>query len=362
MHKVKAFPVNRYLYASGRIRALEVQLLDQSRLSRLNEACSIDDVNRVLNDSNYPAAADPETRLALEMTTAIELVRGLLPEKAFIESLLLFHDYHNLKVILKNLTAAWPRQKVADEMGQSDNLPEPAAAFALATADDLQPFFQTPSLTDPKVMFTAIRDREPGLISKELYAAAVKAVKRYQHAYDISAIDLMLDQTVYSLALAKARLIGNAFFTGYLQMQVDAINLGLLLRTRFLQQGQPYLESTLLPGGTLPLKRLIELYCGTPEEITAEYAATPFANLAAMAGEYGQSGTAARFSLMADNLVISHITQAKLLWRGPEIPLAYLIARLMEIKNIRIVLTCLRNGLPASQVREMSRDRYLTWR
>ena len=70
----------------------------------------------------------------------------------------------------------------------------------------------------------------------------------------------------------------------------------------------------------------------------------------------------ANSACMADNRVIEYISQAKLLWRGPEIPLAYLIARLMEIKNIRIVLTCLRNGLPASQARDMNRDSYLTWR
>lgn len=362
MRKSKKIPVNRYLYASGRIRALEVQLLDLSRLSRLDEARSIEDVNRVLNDSNYPAAPDPETRLSLEMTTAIELVRSLLPEKAFIETLLIFHDYHNLKVILKNLTAAWPKQKPAEEMSQTDNLPEAAGPFALANPADLEPYFLRPVLVDPQVMFVAIRDRDPSLIPADLYAAAVKAVKRYQNSYDISDIDLLLDQTAFARALDKADQIGNVFFTQYLQMQIDQTNLGLLLRTRFLQSGQAYLERSLLTGGTLPTKRIIELYSGTAEQITAEYASTVFAKMAAMAADYGQPGTAARFSLLADNLIIEHITQAKLLWRGPEIPLAYLIARLMEIKNIRIVLTCLRNGLPAGQAREMNRDRYMTWR
>lgn len=362
MRKTKKIPVNRYLYASGRIRALEVQLLDSSRLSRLNEARSIEDVNRVLNDSNYPAAPDPETRLSLEMTTAIELVRSLLPEKAFIETLLIFHDYHNLKVILKNLTTAWPQQKSADEPGQTDNLPETVSQIILAKAADLEPYFLRPTLIDPQIMFIAIRDRDSSLIPADFYFSAVKAGKRYQHSYDISDIDLLLDQTAFARALAKAEQIGNTFFTQYLQMQIDQINLGLLLRTRFLQSGQAYLERALLAGGTLPAKRIFELYNGTSEQITAEYASTIFAALAAMAAEYGQSGTAARFSLLADNLIIEHITQAKLLWRGPEIPLAYLIARLMEIKNIRIVLTCLRNGLPAGQAREMNRDRYMTWR
>jgi vacuolar-type H+-ATPase subunit C/Vma6 len=34
----------------------------------------------------------------------------------------------------------------------------------------------------------------------------------------------------------------------------------------------------------------------------------------------------------------------------------------MEIKNIRIITTYLRNGLPRAQMRDLIRDSYLAWR
>ena len=65
-------------------------------------------------------------------------------------------------------------------------------------------------------MFVAVRDRQPALVPAWLYAAAVQAAGLYQQSYDISDIDLFLDQTAYGLALANAGQLGNTFFSQYL--------------------------------------------------------------------------------------------------------------------------------------------------
>jgi len=362
MQKGKPVSNNRYLYISGRIKALELQLMDSARLARLSDARTVEDIGRILSDSGYPAAADPETRLNLEMAGLFEMLRNLFPEPAFIDILLIFHDFHNLKVILKNLTPAWPRFVSADEEPEIAILPESAVPFSLASSKDLKPYFLSPSLVDPQLVFTAIRDRQASLIPAWLYDAAVEAVRGYQYSYDIGGIDVQLDKAAYKLALEKARLLGSKFFTGYLELLIDQINLGLLLRTRYLHSGRDYLAQALLEGGNVPVSLITELYALPAEQIQAAYGSTAYAHLADLAAEYGQIGSAGRFSRMADNLVIDYISQARQLWCGPEIPLAYLIARLMEIKNVRIVLTCLRNGLVASQARDLSRDSYLPWR
>jgi len=362
MQKSKPVSNNRYLYISGRIKALELQLMDSSRLNRLYDAHTLDDIGRVLNDSGYPAANDPETRLTHEMTGLFDMLRPLLPEPAFVDILLLFHDFHNLKVILKNLTPAWPRVVSADEAPEKAALPETAVPFSLASSKDLQPFFLQPSLVDPQVMYTAIRDRQTGLIPDWIYDAAVTAVRGYQYDYDIGGIDVQLDKAAYNQALAMARPLRNAFLNGYLELQIDQLNLGLLLRTRYLHSGRDYLSQSLLAGGSVQPDLVAALYSVPAEQIQAFYSTTHCAALAGLAAEYGQPGSAGRYSRMADNQIITYISKARQLWCGPEIPLAYVIARLMEIKNIRIVLTCLRNGLSASQVRDMSRDSYLPWR
>ncbi len=355
-------PTDRYLYASGRIRALEIRLFDSGRLNHLYEAHAIDDINRLLTESSYPEASNPETRLSLESEAAFQLMSDLFPDRTFVDALMAFHDFHNLKAVLKNLTLAWPKSTDTDDGNKADELPESAGPFGLVGPAALDPLFQRPSIVDPHVLFMAVRDRQPDQIPGWLYSAAVKAAKVYQHSYDISDIDLALDRLSYQFVLDKADRLGNAFFNSYLKLKIDMTNLGLLLRTRYLRSGTDYLEQVLLLGGTVPNSRILDLYQGTAEQIKSAYAGTACEKLAELAEEYGQHGSAGRFSLRSDNLIIEHIRQTRLLWRGPELLLSYLIAREMEIKNVRIALTCLRNGLPMSQARDLNRDNYLTWR
>lgn len=355
----KPVQISRYTYASGRIRAMEIQLLDSGRLNRLFEARSAEDVTRILTESGYPPAADPETSLNRETIEIYELMSKLMVDKEFLDALLLFHDFHNLKVTLKSLTSTWPHTAAADASDLAEELPESSSLFSYQTFERLM---LLPSIVKPQQLFQAIRDRQSDQIPAWLYSAAVQAARRYQLTYDISDIDLALDRAACQEALKLAGQLNNDFFSQYLSRRSDLTNLSLLLRTRFLQNGEAYLKDALLPGGMVPPDLVLDCYRGSVEDIQTLYAATPYVGLAAMAEHYGERGTASRFSQMSDNLIIELLRTVRWTLRGPEIPLAYLIARELEIKNIRIVLTCLRNGLPSSQASELARDSYLTWR
>jgi V/A-type H+-transporting ATPase subunit C len=362
MPQKKTVSINRYIYASGRIRGLENKLMDSAQLTRLLNAAGPADIDPVLDECGYPEAADPEDRAALETQALYALLQRLFPEKGYLDVFLVQHDFHNLKVILKSLTQAWTAARSSEERTGEDALPESSGSYSLVSPAVLDPLLLRPSLVDPHILFKAIRDRVPSLVPAWAYAAAVQAAGQYLRTYDISDIDIALDRLAGQAALDRAAPLGNAFLNDYLALKADLTNLGLLIRTRRLRSGPAYLRKVLLPGGQFAEERVAALYPETPEAIRDAYAATPYAQLAAFADTYGQPGEAGRFSLIADNLVISRLRRTFLLWRGPEILLSYLIAREMEIKNIRIVLTCLRNGLPLSQARDLTRDSYQDWR
>ncbi|MEA4889462.1 MAG: V-type ATPase subunit [Clostridiaceae bacterium] len=351
----------RYGYASGRIRALEMQLLDTGHINRLLDARSPDESIRILTECGYPAAADPETVLKRERLASYALMQTLMPDTGYMDTLMLFHDIQNLKVILKNLVPGLPQESPANHEDTGE-LPDFGSGMADLAPSRLESFMQQPSLVRPAVLIRAIGDRQPDAIPAWIYQLAVKALRRYQSSYDISDLDLLLDQNAYGEAHKRAAQLGNSFFSQYLQMRTDMINLDLLLRTRFLRSGEYYLEKALLPGGLFGPDLVLALYRDNPESIAAFYARTPYQALAEQGESYGQRGSAARFSLQADNLIMDHIGKARRITSGPEVPLAYLIAREMEIKNIRIILTFQRNGLPMAEARDLIRKSYLTWR
>ncbi|MGI6325887.1 MAG: V-type ATPase subunit [Saccharofermentanales bacterium] len=358
MRGKKPLKTYQYNYASGRIRAMELQLLDSNRLNRLYEARSTEDIMRILADSGYPAAPDPEASLAAETAATYKLIESLIADGELVDALKVFNDFHNLKVVLKSLLFTWSKTASAEEAA-CDVLPESSSSCSFQSC---VPLVLEPSLVAPPILFVAIRDRQPDLIPAWLYQAALTASQRYLSTYDLSMIDLFLDRAAARQAELLIQHLDCPFLSGYLSRKADLANLGMLLRTRLLRSGKEYLEKALLPTGTIANQRILDCYAGDTGEIKALYDNTPYTELAALAENYGEPGTATRFSQIADNLVIDWIRTARWSLSGPDIPLAYLIGREMEIKNIRIVLTCLLNGIPVSQAREMARERYLTWR
>lgn len=222
MRGKKPLKTHLYNYASGRIRAMELQLLDSGRLNRLYEARTTDDVARVLADSGYPAAQDPETSLARETAEIYRLVETLMADHELVDALQVYHDFHNLKVVLKCLLATWPRAATSDDSDDA-TLPE---SSSLSSYQPCEPLMLRPSLVDPQKLFAAIRDRQADLVPEWIYQAALKASRRYLSTYDLSDIDLTLDRAAAQQAIDLTSHLDCPFFAGYLARKADLTKIG----------------------------------------------------------------------------------------------------------------------------------------
>ncbi len=373
MRKRPIVDENRYGYATGRVRALEAQLMDASRLSRLFDARNQEDITRLMQESGYSAT---ETEAGLEQETAAvySLVASLMPDREFVEALLIFNDFHNLKVIEKYLATWWPRRvEKPEDAFEKDQLAanEPSAEFTAAeipTVSEpvnftaIEKLMASPSLVDPEKLFRAIRDRQPELVPDWLYKAAILAASAMQARYNIAEIDQVLDRTAYVESMQRAERLGNRFFLDYLNLRADLTNLDLLLRVRALRMGRRLLDNSLLPGGRIQREKLLGWCDAEAETVAADLNDDQFKPLAAFFLSAGTRGTSTQFSRTADNMMLEFLQRARFILRGPEVPLAYLIARLVEIKNIRIAQTVLRNNIAMSKAREMARESYFARR
>lgn len=385
MYKKMNNDSSRYAYATGRIRALEARLISASRLDRYLESRSAEDVGRLLIENGYPAAADPEISLHQELEATYALIRSLSPNPQMVDTLLLFRDFHNLKVMLKAFSVYWPHREsgspvktalaieqiyeggghpqaegVIDLEGQPGQAALWPAIHGPVTFEQLMPLLQHPANVDPQILFNALREQKPGDMPPALAKAAATASSRYLQTYDISEIDIQLDKIVAQMISDAARLLDIPFFSDYLQLRFDLINVGLLLRTRFLHSGPDYLQRILLPGGSLSPASLIACYEKSASDINELLVKTRLAPLAnAIEGFAGGGNAISQFSLAADDLLVKSIQKARFVLRGPEVLLGYLIAREMEIKTVRIILTCLRNRIPTDKARELARLTYL---
>jgi V/A-type H+-transporting ATPase subunit C len=365
---------DRYLFVCGLVKAMELHLLDQARLNRLLDANEPEDISRILGECGYPPGKNPEEILGTELMVSLGWLQQSLPDPAYADVLIVFHDAHNLKLVLKNLLTIWITGSEADRLpGQTPALNSQAGAEEailpnFGGLNGIPPFGRTarqalrPAQVDPDLLYHQIAEHRSDGLPEWVFQAALEAVRRYMIQYDMSAVDAWLDQIAWRRACSLAEQTGNRFLTGWLCRKIDLINLEMLLRTRTMRAGRELLGNALLTGGSVQVQHVLDLYGESKDAIVAFYARTPYASLAEQCQNYELKDQAARYGLLADNLLMAHVRSARWIISGPEVPLAWVLARQTEIKNVRIILTCLRNGLPKAQARDLMRDSYLPWR
>lgn len=366
-----------YCYLSGRVKVMELSLIDSSRLTRLIEAKTEDDISRILAECGYPSDQSPEDMLSAESIAIIEWLQEEMPEPIYAETFLAFHDGHNLKLALKKLLTHWMQRNPRHIETQSEKIIEKRDDQETEKAFEKRPVFGLgegvpplgdavsmallPASVPPSDLYQYIAedriDDLPGWLGK----AAHEAIKQYMNRYELGDVDSYLDQQAWRQAHFLANQTGNAFFIFWLRHKTDLINFQLLLRTRAMRSGEETLKRTLLPGGLIDEAEILNLYNEPDEAIQSFYKKTPYSELAEWSKEY-EKGQAARFSRIADHFLMAYVQKARRIVVGPEVPLGFVLTRQAEIMNVRIILSCLRNNLPKAQLQNLLRDISVGWR
>lgn len=344
-----------YGYATGRIRALEASLMTASDMSRVFEAKLPEDISRIIQEKGY-ASGDIEDALSVKHSETYEIMQQVIPDTDFIEALLIFNDCHNLKVVLKHLSTWWNGNSA--DTDSTAVLPESDSSL---TWHGLEHLLKTPSIVEPSRLFRAVRDRKSEMIPEWLYLIAVKGAEIWLKTYDIGSVDMVIDKEAWKRAISLADSLGNSFFSGYMKLRQKLLGIEILLRCRALRTGKEYMAKALPSVSDDIADQLLlayELDSDSIQSIIEQLGlGKSFAGIEQLRilQEYGEPGTAAVYNRIADEILADWLKTSSNVLRGPEVPVSYLLRRELEIKNIRIALTCLRNGILPSQARELAR-------
>jgi len=337
-----------YAYAMGRVRAEERKMLARAQLERVADARTPQDAMRVLREAGYgaeggeggPSEADYaggyERMLADEHGKLVEFFKEVSPEPALLEVFLRREDYHNAKALLK-----------AEFSGR-------------APGEGLEGVLSPNGLIEAAQLARWIRERAYAELPPMLSDAVRDAVAAYQATLDPQAIDVRLDKAAHANMLADAEALGNEYLTGLARIYIDLANIQAFLRVKAMKRGWEFMQGALIPDGTLDEALFARYFGDTPENFAAALPASTYGALC----EEGARALAAtgRFAALergADDYVVGYARDAQVKrFEGPEILVGYLVAKLMEIKNVRIAMCCKQNGLPADATREMLRASY----
>jgi V/A-type H+-transporting ATPase subunit C len=334
--------IGSWRFGSAFIRAREHRLMDETAIQRLFQSESEEAVARLLQEADYPQGDIDEVLINEEFSLDREL-RSVSADERFWDTLALFRDAHNLKAILKTFASRWSEQK-------------PHLTFDQVADMMLYPAFS------PEKIFTALAEDNLKDLPTWLAAWAADARQVFRKSYDYARIDQVIDRLAHEEVDRRARLLGNAWFWQYLALTRDLKNIEILLRMRRLALGKETFERTLLPAGYLQLQDLSHLFSADDQQIAAWLSTTPYESFALYVEKYSEKGGPAGFSRAVDEHTMEHLRRAHHTVNGPEVLLAYGLARQMEIRNVRIALSCIKNSSSAEQRTLMMRSAYIKGR
>lgn len=323
-----------YLYASGRIRALEASLVGKERLGMLLGMKTAEDIREALAAEGAMrtdrARGDGTEALLLDLLRAgLDAVRRSIPDPELVHIVTLPFDCHNIKTYLKcHYRGISPAPLLIDA--------------GTVAADDL---------------VAALTREDVAALPRHMGAAVAEAREAFAKTNDPRELDFALDRALFAdLAVAAA---GLPFAEQYVAARADLTNLIICLR--LLRGTNPDVGAALfckacVPAGTLEKDFFLSaLAKGESELLSKTVIFTPYGCVAEGANKLSLEEIERR----ADDYLTAQAQKTKRLPFGAEIPLAYLLGLETSIKNLRILLAGKKAGLDESTLKERLRESYV---
>lgn len=318
-----------YTFAVARIRANETRLLGQNEMEQLIAAPDLRAALQMLADQGWEtqgALEDPNDMLRRQAQQLWQLLMEVAPDPRELSFLAAKNDFHNLKAALKSLV--------------SDQAPEP--------------YWMLPNTVSVEIIWEAVSARKFHLLPAEMQRPAREAYDLLVRASDGQRADILLDRAALETLKSRAEATGSDFAKRLAELQCATADLKIALRAALTGRSDGFLQDALCECGTLRKSTLIAAAGRGVQELLQALAETPYADCVP-----AFSKSFAAFEKWCDDLLLAQLDAARRVSFGLAPLAAYFVARDTEIKNVRILLSCKRLGMPAEQIRERMRESYV---
>ena len=316
-----------YIYAVARVRSRELSLLSRQDVDQLMACRTYDECLRTLSDKGCVGGdLSAEAVLAGEEEKTWAFIHELTDDLTPFNVLLYPTDYNNLKAAIKTVVTGV----------------EPHDVFLPGGA------------VDPQVMLRCVREGDFSDLPETMAAAADEAYHTLLETQDGQLCDVILDKACLVDLLRCGRESGVDILRDYAELTVAISDIKIAVRACKTGKSRAFLESALVPCGTLDAVSLAEAACKSLEDLFGYLTVTPYGEAAEKLRE-----SYSAFEKYCDDRVMDLIKEQKMnpFTVGPLF--AYVLARRNEINTVRIILSGKLNELDDGMVRERLRDMYV---
>lgn len=334
MKKLKKLTDTEFLYASGRVRAIEKYLLTADTFRKMAEAASPEEAFKAAADSGICAGYAPEEyeeAISASLKNAYALAEELLRDKALVGLFRLRYDAHNLKVLVKSRAAGKDAAHLLSELGTvpAGKLAEDYAAGAVEG------------------------------VAPQLKRAAEAAAESLAKTQDPRMADILIDRGAYEALADGAGEYDNEYLRAVVGAKSDLTNIRTLVRIKRMGAGAGLMREAAVRGGTFGAEELAVAVEKDWEEIFMLISKSPYAKTLEPAFEgLKQGGEFTGFEKLCDGAEMAVLRGARYIPFGAEPVLAWLLAKENEAQCLRIVLSGKKSGLAPETIMGRLRDAY----
>lgn len=319
----------QYIFAVARIRALEVKLLSDADIAQLVSTADEKQCLQILSDKGFgdmDTAMDSESMMTREEEKIWETVRELSVPMDTFDVLRWPKQFHNLKAALK-------------------------AVYTNIT--DLPIYYEDTPIA-PKVMESWIREREFDKLPKNMQEAAKDAYEALFHTGDGQLCDVIVDQAALTAIAASGRASKAEIIRDYAESTVAVADIKIAVRCAKTGKSAEFMKRAMAECDTINVAGLIKAALSGMDAICEYLRDTIYKE-----GAEALAESPSAFERWCDDRLIRTIKPQKYESFGIGPVVAYVIARLNEIKTVRIILSGKANGLSVAAIRERVREMYV---
>lgn len=328
-----------YIQAVTRTRVLETRLLSRARIERMVDAKDIEEVIKILGETEYANATiglsrseEYEKILSAELKRVYDLIYDMAKDEIVVDLITLKYDYHNLKTLVKEK----------------------------ALNKDFGDIYIPLSITD----FLSVKESYLSGDLREIEANFKEALEKvttdFETTKDPQRIDLLMDNYYFKHLYEMAKKTEIPLFIEYVEALIDFTNIRTLLRVKKQKKDINFLEIVISPYGSIEKEDILLLINEDLEVVKERFKNHKIGPELIIGLEaFEKTGRLSELEKQMDNYLMKLIKPSININFGPEPLFSYVLAKEAEIKILRIIMVSKLNKLSPDAIRERLRDLYV---
>lgn len=324
-----------FLYATARIRALEMTFINSDRMERMLSAKTNEEAASVLTecgygDVNITSSDDIERIILSQRLKTYELVGQLVADRNILDVFKVKYDYHNIKAIIKS------------------------------GGGDFHDLLIESGRIETKLLEDVIRESDFYKINAITGAAIVDSKEILSRTGNPQFSDFVLDRAAFTEMMQIAVKTNSNFIINYVKLLIDVNNLRSFIRCSRMRKGSDLLKNALFEGGEIDISLLLAAVDDAAFKAESIYALTKLEN-AATVGDSALNGekTLTIFEKVCDDVLVDYLKGAKYVPFGEQPVFAYVAAKESEFMAVRTIFSGRLAKVNTDLIRERLRKAYV---